>query len=437
MTGAQMELDALKAGWDLCKAQDDQKNSLISNLFAYIHDLSDRLSEVELELRDKKDVVKLTRSRVDEVEKQIQALKLEKARHAFASVIIDGDCMPFRDELVTQGRDGGKRAAHLLKQAVSEELQSSIPTTAPHLQVIIRVYANVKGLAKTYKEMDVLSEPVFDEFIRGFNIGNVSCDYIDAGDGKECSDKKVEATFQLHLPDTHCQQILFGGTADNGYARLLGPHAEDETMRGRITLIEGPPFAYELVRIKDKFRTASFKDVFRSGKLLNSKRRVSFPANPSTIPSGGYASAVAKVSLPSVPPPATQKGSTTSRAVIPTQLLRNNLGQRVDAPLTYSQKDFISLKNRRLCNHFHILGKCPYFDEYGNCHHVHGERLSLGQAAALRAVARQSPCHLRLNCSDPDCLSGHRCTRDNCVPGNCKFHPTMHHINTEIVGYIE
>jgi len=91
-----------------------------------------------------------------------------------------------------QGLDGGKRTANLLKQAVEEELKSSVPTTAHHSQVIIRVYANVKGLVKTYKEMEVLSEPTFDEFVRGFNMGDAMCDYIDAGNGKECSDEKVK-----------------------------------------------------------------------------------------------------------------------------------------------------------------------------------------------------------------------------------------------------
>ena len=89
-----------------------------------------------------------------------------------------------------QGLDGGKRTASLLKRAVEEELKSSTPTTAPHLQVAIRVYANVKGLAKTYEDMEILSS--LDEFIRGFNMGDVMCDYIDAGNGKECSDEKVK-----------------------------------------------------------------------------------------------------------------------------------------------------------------------------------------------------------------------------------------------------
>ena len=58
-----------------------------------MNDLSARLSEAEYELRDRKDVIKLTRDRIEEADKRIQVLQAEKARHAFASVLIDGDCM--------------------------------------------------------------------------------------------------------------------------------------------------------------------------------------------------------------------------------------------------------------------------------------------------------------------------------------------------------
>ena len=99
----------------------------------------------------------------------------------------------FRDELVKQGLDGGKRTASLLKQAVEADLRSLMPSEAHHTRVTIRVYANVKGLAKTYKEMEILPESAsFDHFIRGFNMGDVMCDYVDAGDGKECSDEKIK-----------------------------------------------------------------------------------------------------------------------------------------------------------------------------------------------------------------------------------------------------
>jgi len=236
------------------------------------------------------------------------------------------------------------------------------------------------------------------------------------------------------LADVHCQQILFGGTADNGYARLLGPYAEDETVCSRITLLEGPPFARELADIKDRFRTASFQNVFRSQKLFNNKRRVSFHITPPATPSVDYASAAAKAPATSAPPLTTQQGSTASRVLVSTQVLRNKRGQRVDSPLNYSQQDFVSLKGRKLCNSFHLLGKCHFLDTYGRCQHEHGERLNPNQVAALRAVARQSPCQYGLKCSDADCLSGHRCIRDNCIPATCRFPPGMHNIDTKIVS---
>ncbi len=90
MPGPHGQLDVLKAGWDECRAQDDQKHLLIEvwraaetsvhqyadlliivqNLFAYIKDLSETLSETKSELCDKKDVIKLIRDRVDLFEKE-------------------------------------------------------------------------------------------------------------------------------------------------------------------------------------------------------------------------------------------------------------------------------------------------------------------------------------------------------------------------------
>ncbi|KAI4619124.1 uncharacterized protein J4E87_007711 [Alternaria ethzedia] len=299
MSDPQVQLESLQDVWNTCQTNDDQKHVLIKDLFAYVNDLSARLSEAEYELRDRKDVIKLTRDRIEEADKRIQVFQAEKARHAFASVLIDGDCMlvsplpfnhpstltwfKFNDDLVKAGLDGGKRAARLLKQAVEEELRSSPPALAHHIQVVIRVYANMKGLAKTYKDAEILPQLAsLDEFVRGFNMGDPMCDYVDAGNGKECSDEKIKAMFRHDLADMHCHQILFGGSADNGYARLLGPYNEDDAVRSRITLLEGPPFARELAAIKDRYHTArngvspdsaaNTIDRLRNGRCADSNR---------------------------------------------------------------------------------------------------------------------------------------------------------------------
>jgi hypothetical protein len=83
------------------------------------------------------------------------------------------------------------RTASLLGQAVENKLADLLPTTSHPLKVIVRVYANMKGLAWIYKELDILREDQLDEFVRGFNMGNIMCDFVDAGNGKECADKKV------------------------------------------------------------------------------------------------------------------------------------------------------------------------------------------------------------------------------------------------------
>jgi hypothetical protein len=111
--------------------------------------------------------------------------------------------LQFNDDLIKAGLDGGKKAAGLLKQAVEEELRSSHPGIAHHMQVVVRVYANLKGLAKTYKETEILPPSAwFEDFVRGFNMGDPMCDYVDAGNGKECSDEKIKGTRYVPKPST-------------------------------------------------------------------------------------------------------------------------------------------------------------------------------------------------------------------------------------------
>jgi hypothetical protein len=70
---------------------------------------------------------------------------------------------------------------------VSKELKSP-----SHIQIRVRVYANIKGLASAYCYNKILdSTDGLDLFIRGFNMGNPMCDFVDAGDGKECADSKL------------------------------------------------------------------------------------------------------------------------------------------------------------------------------------------------------------------------------------------------------
>lgn len=202
-------------------------------------------------------------------------------------------------------------------------------------------------------------------------------------------------------------------------------------------MIEGPPFAKELADIRDKFRTVSFNTILRNQKLLNIKRKVSFRFIPPSTPSIDYASVTQRApqlqaSLPFVK----QNNSAVSTIPITMGVFRNKAGQRVDTPLSYSHQDFINLKNRKMCNSFHLLGKCSFLEYSRDCTHEHGSTLSPSELRALCAVARYSPCHSGLGCSDPNCLYGHQCPRESCNGASCrlKFPLELHNIDKKILG---
>ncbi|KAK7423241.1 hypothetical protein QQZ08_009137 [Neonectria magnoliae] len=422
------QLDALKKEWEACMTLEDKRNSIVTKLFNGVKEHSDLLFDAQLDLQDKKDLLRVKRADIEKLNEEIRKLKLEKVmdqdKFGFVAVVIDGDCMPFQDDLVKQGMAGGKKAASLLKQSIKEEIVKLMPSGSHHLKIIIRVFANVRGLAKAWREF--LPESLsLDDFVRGFNMGDAMCDYIDAGNGKECSDEKVK-------DDSHCRQIFFGGSADNGYARLLGPYCEVESIRKRISLIRGPPFAYELMGIKDQFNNVSFDTIFRTEKLPSPKPR---GTTPPISPTANYAKVVSKT--PSAAPPTQalvlQNGAASKASKTP-GVMRNSQGKRVDVDLrgTFSPDIYGDLKARKLCNTFYLLGKCP---NGSYCKHHHDKKVDKEQLAALRALARSNPCLNEYWCDDPTCIFGHRCIKGrNCDWGpDCRFSKEMHFDDTKVV----
>ena len=83
-------------------------------------------------------------------------------------------------------------AAQLLRNAVLEYISIKIPCLPQDLEVVIKVYGNLKGLSRLYCDAKILDQREdFENFVRAFNMSHPSCDFIDAGNGKECSDDKI------------------------------------------------------------------------------------------------------------------------------------------------------------------------------------------------------------------------------------------------------
>lgn len=98
----------------------------------------------------------------------------------------------FQNELVKQGMAGGDEAAKLLRQAVFKYLDQN--SDFKHdTKIVIRVYANLRGLSKTYVDLGILPHiNSFAEFVVGFNKAHPLFDFVDAGNHKEAADTKLK-----------------------------------------------------------------------------------------------------------------------------------------------------------------------------------------------------------------------------------------------------
>lgn len=65
-------------------------------------------------------------------------------------------------------------------------------------RIVIRVYANSRGLSRTYKAAKIIpDESVFEQFMVGFNRSHPFSDYVDAGSHKEAADSKMKGSSNM------------------------------------------------------------------------------------------------------------------------------------------------------------------------------------------------------------------------------------------------
>lgn len=185
--------------------------------------------------------------------------------------------------------------------------------------------------------------------------------------------------------------------------------------------------------LKDKFLVTNFPDLFRATKLPS--RRVSFSTTPPSTPSPKPPSYAATVTSPiDVSAARTNSSHPTSmnsatRTVSKYQVLHNSKGQRLDAIINPPPSLVLVLRNKKLCNEYHILGKCSY----NNCNYLHGTRLDEKGIQARWSLTRQTPCPSGLECENETCLFGHQCPVGACanIGNGCRFSRQMHNVDRQ------
>jgi hypothetical protein len=99
----------------------------------------------------------------------------------FVVVIVDGNSLLLNDSFIRDGEKGGRRAAVVLKDEITEWAPKSVESVPSDFEILIKVYADFKSLAGTFVKGGVIEKySVFGDFTRGFNT---LFDFVDVGGG--------------------------------------------------------------------------------------------------------------------------------------------------------------------------------------------------------------------------------------------------------------
>lgn len=198
--------------------------------------------------------------------------------------------------------------------------------------------------------------------------------------------------------------------------------------RERITILEGCPTVQQLratgVHISSDlsdtmFRRDKIAPFIRNGhtnEYANGKARKGLYAPPLLSGNNGLSTpsktsswaTVAAASPPKVTRPFARLMSATRKAS--KQPGKWNPGPRgLDPPVDVDIEDLRAItkreKGEKYCNNFHIRGSCPTKDSA--CPFIHDVKPSPQELAAMKLLARSTPCHAGQDCLIEDCIFGH------------------------------
>lgn len=333
-----------------------------------------------------------------------QELDTMRNRNPYIIVLIDGDGMIFNENLISQGLEGGKQAANLLRNSVLHQCNE----VTHDFEIMAKVCANVSGLSKALRRDGTLANADdFKEFTLGFTQGKASFDFIDVGHGKERADSKIKENMRWHLRNYNCKHIVLGISHDAGYAPFIDEIVSPNE-KSRITIMEGYPTVRELAATG--IQIMNFNNIFRSDKLID---RAQIEA-PSSSTWAGVTSNCA------VPPTSTSPIIRNGNASSPLTIIPKKPTPAPPKPAWVPQPrgldptinvslpvlDRIKRRSHKLCNNHYLRGPCILGPD---CRFEHEHSATDEELKAIAFLTRLNPCTNGQDCELEYCIYGHHC----------------------------
>ncbi len=138
----------------LYKQMDETRHEEFSHLAQAVLTLEEQLRNSQADLEDEQATRRQYRRRAEEAESAA-------SRNQFALVLVDGDGYVFKDAFLQDAaRSGGADAASHLYNEIQNYLRANslIPNTGD-IEVLVNVYANKSGLARTLYDAGMTDHP--------------------------------------------------------------------------------------------------------------------------------------------------------------------------------------------------------------------------------------------------------------------------------------
>ena len=358
--------------------------------------------------------------------------------------------------------------------------------------MLVRIYLDLGSLSRELRIAGSFCEhEILQQFLRGFPRYQPLFDLVDVGYGREQVESKLEGIIdirnlptlpgvrwlimllsssdsellELNIGIAQCQHIFLGCHDNSLASRLLQSHAANGLDESRITLIKPSESDFESNDASLAFPVVHFASVFRSvdssSKLVETSTQ---PPQRSKHRSSGSSSTLTE-NLNRPPSPYSSRNSNKSgfhetpisifrskmsrQPLAPNQrptlawdpnqniVLLNVNGERIDSYLGKTDPQAHERVQKRiqdegkLCNDFHLRGKCFAGTA---CAYGHEPHLDVPELAVLRYLARKVICDNGSSCRIIDCWYGHMCSYGkSCPKQNCIFRH-LHHMDRTAVS---
>ncbi|KAK8078637.1 hypothetical protein PG996_004807 [Apiospora saccharicola] len=352
----------------------------------------------------------------------------------FVAVVVDGDGAIFTDELLNDPI----LAADRLKDAIRAQLLE-MPSLPIGIPIVVRIYANLQGLAKTVTANRIIEHTKMLSFPSQFNFECDSFDFVDVGWNKEAADSKIRTIFNHYYKNKQCRRIFLAGVShDDGYLNDLKDFKGDQGER--ITLVESYPARPGFMRFG--LPITSFPGIFRNEMLPSHgapqptrESQEQRPLQPFQVHQSDHGS-VEHVRSDSYPSPVEMKCPTQEKELVREILqgkrkgiLYNRNRVRLDRVLKHpgglNEPHQVSYERKRqgrkFCNQHYLGGGCPKRER--GCKLVHNVLLKPEELGVLRFLARTSfRCYTGVRCDDSLCFMSHTCLypKYECQDAGCK-----------------